>query len=124
MNLYVELGQFEEPLLMALGCSAQVEDEVRQHVQYIQVGVTCPTRLGRILRVEFGDLVKDELSFRLEIVVPLTKPLGERVSRVGVLGLAENVVLPTGQVGRAPLKPSSPLRPFLARPLLGAVHVS
>ncbi|KOV83128.1 hypothetical protein ADL03_21410 [Nocardia sp. NRRL S-836] len=72
VNLDLQLGQLVQASLQVLRCPAQVERQVGECVQQIQVGLVRSSGLCDVLGVEFDDLVENETSFRLQVVVALT----------------------------------------------------
>ncbi|HWD05016.1 MAG TPA: hypothetical protein VG674_21460 [Amycolatopsis sp.] len=73
--------------------------------------------------IELGDLVQHELLFSPERVVPVLQALGEGISGVGVLGLAEDVALLTCEVRGSLLQPHPTFAAFGAFPVVGLIQL-
>ncbi|AXB43669.1 hypothetical protein [Amycolatopsis albispora] len=93
---------------------------MRQRVEKTELTGTGPIRLLTLLAVQVRDGLQQSLAFGVQLVVPLPQTLSERIGRVGVLGLPEDVVQLPGDVGELALQPL----PLLGSLALGAlVHL-
>ncbi|MCC8245072.1 hypothetical protein LNK82_12295 [Saccharothrix sp. NEAU-S10] len=112
-----QLGQGEQPVQQFGRGPVQIHLQVRQRLDQldaVDAGVLRLLLSGLLQRVEGGQQCP---AFGLQVVVAPAQAVGERVARVAVLGLAQDVVLLAHRVREVLLEPL----PLLFRLPAGAV---